>query len=205
MENVKNFLFNKFSVLLTLFIIHTSSTIPTNHTKDLLLNSEKQFLLVLDSTTELKNIIGTTNIDFNALPDELPLKEIKVTSKFGEYRSYPKKYKHKGVDLAGKKGTPIIAPAEGKIIFTGRMYGYGKTIIIQHDNNVVTVYAHLSEINTSIGLKINKGDIIGKLGSTGRSTGNHLHYEIRVNNIPIDPEKFTKLSKQISSWKSHTY
>ena len=205
MENVKNFLFNKFSVLLTLFIIHTSSTIPTNHTKDLLLNSEKQFLLVLDSTTELKNIIGITNIDFNALPDMLPLKEIKVTSKFGEYRSYPKKYKHKGVDLAGKKGTPITAPAEGKIIFTGRMYGYGKTIIIQHDNNVVTVYAHLSEINTSIGLEINKGDMIGKLGSTGRSTGNHLHYEIRVNNTPIDPEKFTKFSKQISSWKSHTY
>ena len=205
MENVKNFLFNKFSVLLTLFIIHTSSTIPTNHTKDLLLNSEKQFLLVLDSTTKLKNIIGITNIDFNALPDRLPLKEIKVTSKFGEYRSYPKKYRHKGVDLAGKKGMPITAPAEGEIIFAGRLYGYGKTIIIQHGNNIVTVYAHLNEINTSIGLKINKGDLIGKLGSTGRSTGNHLHYEIRVNNTPIDPEKFTKLSKQISPWKSHTY
>ena len=109
------------------------------------------------------------------------------------------------MDLAGKKGTPIIAPAEGEIIFAGRLYGYGKTIIIQHGNNIVTVYAHLNEINTSIGTEISKGDIIGKLGSTGRSTGNHLHYEIRVNNTPIDPEKFTKLSKQISSWKSHTY
>ena len=205
MEKIKSFLFNKFSVLLTLFIIHTNSTIPTNHNENLLLNSEKQFIVILNATTKLKNIIGTTTININTLPNILPVKNLKVTSKFGEKRYFPKKYNHKGMDLAGKKGTPIKATAEGKIIFAGWLYGYGKTVIIKHDNNIVTVYAHLNEINTSIGKTVSKQDVIGKLGSTGRSTGNHLHYEIRINNKPIDPEIFTELSKQVSSWKSHIY
>jgi murein DD-endopeptidase MepM/ murein hydrolase activator NlpD len=84
-------------------------------------------------------------------------------------------------------------------MFAGKMYGYGKIVIIKHDYNIVTVYAHLNEIHTYTGKNVDKGEKIGELGSTGRSTGNHLHYEIRIDNIPIDPVRFTKLTKELTS------
>jgi len=198
MENVKYFLFNKFSVLLISFILNTISTIPTNY--NLKLNREiTSFNSILHNTESIAALIGSRNIELKALPNILPLNSIKITSKFGESRKIPYAYRHKGVDFAGKKGTRINTTADGTIMFAGKMYGYGKIVIIKHDYNIVTVYAHLNEIHTYTGKNVDKGEKIGELGSTGRSTGNHLHYEIRINNIPINPVRFTKLTKELTS------
>lgn len=198
MENVKYFLFNKFSVLLISFILNTISTIPTNY--NLKLNREiTSFNSILHNMESLTTLIGSRNIELKALPNILPLNSIKITSKFGESRKTPYAYRHKGVDFAGKKGTRINTTANGTVMFAGKMYGYGKIVIIKHDYNIVTVYAHLNEIHTYTGKNVDKGEKIGELGSTGRSTGNHLHYEIRINNIPIDPVRFTKLTKELTS------
>jgi murein DD-endopeptidase MepM/ murein hydrolase activator NlpD len=94
---------------------------------------------------------------------------------------------HKGLDIANSSGTPITTSATGIVIFAGWHAGYGKKIIIYHSDAYSTVYAHLSRINVEVGDEVSKGEIIGYMGSTGRSTGSHLHYEVYVNGIPKDP------------------
>jgi murein DD-endopeptidase MepM/ murein hydrolase activator NlpD len=120
-----------------------------------------------------------------------------ITSVFG-YRSDPfdsenAEY-HPGIDFKGAKGDPVHVTADGEVIFTGRKGGYGNCIIVQHKNDFQTLYGHLSHINVSEGQEVNTGDIIGKVGSTGRSTGTHLHYEVRKNGKPINPVKFLTLN-----------
>lgn len=100
---------------------------------------------------------------------------------------------HKGIDLRGEVGEPIKSTADGKVEFAGVKGGYGNCVIIRHANNFKTLYGHLSEIDVKEGQKINSGDVIGKLGNTGRSTGPHLHYEIHKNNQRINPQEFLNL------------
>ncbi len=96
---------------------------------------------------------------------------------------------HKGIDISAPPGTQIKVAYSGTVSYTGFLKDYGNIILVEHGNNVVTVYAH-NEINlVKKSDKVNKGDVIARLGSTGRSTGPHLHFEIRVNNKPIDPAK----------------
>jgi murein DD-endopeptidase MepM/ murein hydrolase activator NlpD len=120
-----------------------------------------------------------------------------ITSMFG-YRSDPfdsenAEY-HPGIDFKGAKGDPVHVTADGKVVFTGRKGGYGNCIIIQHKNDFQTLYGHLSHINVEEGQSVSTGDVIGKVGSTGRSTGTHLHYEVRKNGKPINPVKFLTLN-----------
>lgn len=97
---------------------------------------------------------------------------------------------HYGLDVAASIGTPIYAPANGTIIFTGVRGGYGKLISIDHGYGVTTRYAHLSEFHVKPGQRVTRGDRIGSVGNTGRSTGPHLHYEVRVNNVPVNPRRY---------------
>ena len=97
---------------------------------------------------------------------------------------------HTGIDFRGDHGEPIHATAAGKVISAGWSGGYGKMVEIDHGNGFATRYGHLSEIDVAVGDKIRLGQVVGKLGSTGRSTGPHLHYETRVDGEAVDPQRF---------------
>ena len=115
-----------------------------------------------------------------------------VTSDFG-YRRSPFTFAadfHPGVDIAASWGTPVVAPADGVVTFSGYKSGYGKTVIIDHGFGVVTQYGHASELFAQEGEKIKRGAKIALVGSTGHSTGPHLHYEIHVDSVPVDPMKY---------------
>ncbi|WP_051350654.1 peptidoglycan DD-metalloendopeptidase family protein [Caloramator sp. ALD01] len=99
---------------------------------------------------------------------------------------------HQGVDLAGPTGTPIYAADTGKVVFAGWMGTYGKCIMIDHGNGYRTVYGHASKLYVSEGTRVTKGQLIAAVGSTGRSTGPHLHFEIRKNGVPQNPLKYIK-------------
>ena len=120
-----------------------------------------------------------------------------ITSGFG-YRANPFDSEsaelHPGVDFKGATGDPVRVTADGKVVFTGRKSGYGNCIIVQHKNDFQTLYGHLSRINVDDGQQVKTGDVIGKVGSTGRTTGPHLHYEVRKNGKPINPVKFLTLN-----------
>ena len=107
-----------------------------------------------------------------------------LTSGFG-LRS---KSKHDGIDIGAPKGTKIVASADGKVIFSGwGPTGYGKIVIIKHSKKYVTVYAHNSKNFAKEGQSIKKGEKIALVGSTGRASGPHIHFELRVNRIPVNP------------------
>ncbi len=100
---------------------------------------------------------------------------------------------HKGVDIAAPMGTDVYCAAQGKVIFAGQKNGYGNCVIIEHGNGLATLYGHLSKILVDANQQVKIGDVIAKVGNTGRSTGPHLHYEVRKNNTPVNPKLFLNL------------
>ncbi len=117
------------------------------------------------------------------------------TSEFGR-RSNPFGRKstetHEGIDISGYTGTPIKATADGLISYSGWKNGYGNVVIINHGNGYESFYGHNSKLKVTEGAQVKRGDVIALMGSTGRSTGPHCHFEIRLNGIPIDPLKLVK-------------
>lgn len=113
----------------------------------------------------------------------------RVTSPYG-YRIHPilhtKKF-HSGVDIAASTGTPIVAANEGTVIFSGNRGGYGKCVIIDHGGGIITLYGHCNELSVSSGQSVSRGSTIATVGSTGRSTGPHCHFEVRINGSTTDP------------------
>ena len=101
---------------------------------------------------------------------------------------------HPGIDFSGHRGDPVKCTASGRVVFAGKAGGYGNCIKIRHNNNIETWYGHLSKINVKEGQRVTVGDMIGKVGSTGRSTGPHLHYEIRKNGQPVNPKQYLSLN-----------
>ena len=97
---------------------------------------------------------------------------------------------HTGLDFRGEIGDPIHATAAGTVTAAGWTGGYGKMVEIDHGNGLSTRYGHLSQIDVNVGDKIRIGQVVGRLGSTGRSTGPHVHYETRIDGEPVDPQKF---------------
>ncbi|QDK36483.1 M23 family peptidase [Bdellovibrio sp. NC01] len=112
-----------------------------------------------------------------------------LTSRFG-YRTSPfsgKSVLHAGLDIAAAPGSPVYAPADGVVTFASYDEGYGKLVSIDHGYGVSTRFGHMSQIYVQVGQRINKWDVLGAVGNTGRSTGPHLHYEVRINGTPVDP------------------
>ncbi len=107
----------------------------------------------------------------------------RLSSRFGKRKGRP----HEGIDIAASKGTLVRAAESGKVIHSGRLGAYGRTVIVKHSGNYRTVYAHASKTLVSKGKFVDRGDKIAKVGSTGRSSGPHLHFEIRRREAPVDP------------------
>ncbi|MCL1889897.1 MAG: M23 family metallopeptidase [Desulfovibrionaceae bacterium] len=97
---------------------------------------------------------------------------------------------HKGVDIANRIGTPVRAPAQGVVTFVGWDGGYGNCIVINHGNSISSRYGHLSNSLVKVGQAVNRGDVIGSVGNSGRSTGPHLHYEVRVGGVCVNPLRY---------------
>lgn len=113
----------------------------------------------------------------------------RITSRFGANESI-RDHTHKGIDIAATRGTPILATAAGKVTFAGWSSGYGYLVKIDHGNGVETYYGHCSKLYVSAGDTVEAGEEIAAVGSTGNSTGNHLHFEIRLNGNQVNPESF---------------
>ena len=127
-----------------------------------------------------------------SVPSQMPVAATRVSSMFG-MREHPTlhRYKiHKGIDLAAPTGTPVYAPADG-VVSEAHWFGtYGNYIQIEHGNEIETRYGHLSGYAVAAGDHVYKGELIGYVGSTGRSTGPHLHYEVRIDGQAVDPMPF---------------
>ncbi len=140
---------------------------------------------------ELWNGLGKMS---RILPLGAPIREVRVTSNYGTrkdpFTGKPKQ--HRGIDFAGKIGTELMAVAPGRVISAGERVGYGLTVEIDHGLGFTTLYAHLSRATVARGDWVRPGTIVGLGGSSGRSTGPHLHYEIRYKGEPFDPSKFIK-------------
>ena len=127
--------------------------------------------------------------------------EVEFTSGFG-VRSDPflgRPAMHTGLDFRAATGDPVRVTANGKVVNAGWSGGYGRMVEVDHGNGLSTRYGHLSEINVKIGQQVKIGDIIGEVGSTGRSTGPHLHYETRIDGEAVDPQKFLRAGVRLSA------
>jgi hypothetical protein len=127
--------------------------------------------------------------------------EVEFTSGFG-VRSDPflgRPAMHTGLDFRASTGDPVRATANGKVVSSGWTGGYGRMVEVDHGNGLSTRYGHLSEINVRVGDLIKIGQVIGAVGSTGRSTGPHLHYETRIDGEAVDPQKFLRAGVRLSA------
>lgn len=117
----------------------------------------------------------------------------KITSKFGWRRRSRRSRRgrlHKGVDIAAPRGTPVVAPATGRVAFVGRKGGYGLTVVLEHGGALSTLFGHNSKTTVTEGQYVVRGQEISKVGNSGQSTGPHLHYEVRVQGVPVNPSRF---------------
>ena len=115
-----------------------------------------------------------------------------VTSGFG-YRRSPftgKRQFHAGLDISTRRGTPIRAPAAGVVTFAGWESGYGKMLVVNHGHGLVTRYGHMNAFKVKVGARVKRGQILGSVGNTGRSTGPHLHYEVLMAGVPTNPRYY---------------
>ncbi|MFO6446711.1 M23 family metallopeptidase [Erythrobacter sp. NE805] len=135
----------------------------------------------------------------DGIPQVVPASVENITSGFG-YRRDPingRGAMHAGIDFRGAIGSPIFAAADGRVTFAGRKSGYGQAIEITHGNGMLTRYAHLSRIGVKVGQQVAAGATIGGLGSTGRSTGPHLHFEVRINDRAVNPRPFLEAAPDV--------
>ena len=142
-----------------------------------------------------KNSTTADWIRANSAPNLWPV-EGQITASFGE-RIDPFNGEgafHSGVDISSVVGSPVIAPADGAVTFADFLGGYGRAIMIDHGHGITTRYGHLSSFAVTAGQYIHRGDTIGYVGSSGRSTGPHLHYEVRINDAPVNPYKYLRLT-----------
>jgi murein DD-endopeptidase MepM/ murein hydrolase activator NlpD len=161
-----------------------------NNTEGKKLNDGEVYSLYNDYLNHLMGTIAFTPMGYPRISS--------FTSFFG-YRSDPfdsaSAEFHPGIDFKGKRGDEVKCTASGKVVFAGWAGGYGNCIRIQHINDIQTVYGHLSKIKVKVGQEVNLGDEIGLVGSTGHSTGAHLHYEVRRHGKPVNPVNFLTLNK----------
>lgn len=138
--------------------------------------------------------INTYRIAMEKMPLAMPVKSsFRHTSGFG--RRWGRS--HEGIDMAAPIGTPVYATGDGVVVWAGRQGAYGNLIKIQHELGTETRFGHLSKIGVKVGQRVSQGDAIGAIGNTGRSTGPHLHYEVRVKGRAIDPMTFIKAAQNV--------
>jgi len=143
------------------------------------------------SQTELNNFLRKQKSLLACTPSIRPTQGW-VSSRFG-YRISPftnRREFHKGLDIATRIGTPVIAPADGLVVFEGRQGNYGKMMTINHGYNLKTRYGHLHKFRVNKGTHVKRGQIIGEVGNSGRCTGPHLHYEVLLNGVPVNPLRY---------------
>jgi murein DD-endopeptidase MepM/ murein hydrolase activator NlpD len=148
------------------------------------LNQKETFESLLNSLENQINVMAST-------PTINPTKGL-ITSTFG-FRKSPftgLRDFHYGLDIGAKIGTPVKATADGKVTFSSRQGSLGNLVIIDHGHGMLTRYGHLSKILINRGDFVKRGEIIGEVGNTGRSTGSHLHYEVHLNGVPVNPQKY---------------
>ncbi len=127
-----------------------------------------------------------------------------ITSPFG-YRKSPftgRREFHEGVDIAAPVGAPIRAPADGVVVFAGWNGGYGKMVVVDHGYGFFTRYGHCSKILVKVGERVRRGEIIAKVGNTGRSTAPHLHYEVRVGKVAVNPYYYLRLGRTLFAFRN---
>lgn len=129
-----------------------------------------------------------------SVPSRVPIQNMSLSSSYG-MRVHPitgKVARHNGIDIPAPHGTPIYATADGIVGRAQRLGGYGNYVEIEHGNAIQTRYGHMSSYIVRPGQQVKKGEIVGYVGSTGRSTGNHLHYEVRIEGAPVNPMPFCR-------------
>ena len=144
-----------------------------------------------ESLSEIEKLLQSKKVMLIHTPSVWPVLGW-VTSGFG-FRTNPftgLTQMHEGLDISNRLGTPVIAPADGIISDTGNDFAYGRTLTISHGFGMVSRFAHLNKILVRSGQKVKRGDKIGEVGMTGKTTGPHLHYEVRVNGIPANPMRY---------------
>ena len=141
-----------------------------------------------------------------SIPSRMPVEGVRFTSGFG-MREHPVlggQRQHKGIDLAAPVGTPIYAAADGLVSKAEWFSGYGLYVSLEHGGELQTRYGHMSRINVSAGQQVHKGDVIGFVGSTGRSTGPHLHYEVRIAGQAVNPIPYLQGEEMKSAFDSRS-
>jgi murein DD-endopeptidase MepM/ murein hydrolase activator NlpD len=135
----------------------------------------------------------------NLIPISKPMDDYYISSRFGmRIDPFTKKGRmHNGIDFVGPLNSPVLASADGVVKLVGVRGGFGNAIEISHSNNITTVYGHLKESLVKVGDVVKRGDKVGIQGSSGRSTGHHLHWEVKVNNKNVDPSKFIGIGEKI--------
>lgn len=156
---------------------------------------ERQMYIQINSFDLLRDLAGQQKDRLAHIPAIQPIsdKHLKQMASGYGYRIDPvygtSKF-HEGMDFASATGTPVYATGDAKVTTAGWHSGYGKVIVLDHGYHYTTRYAHLSEILVRPGQQVKRGDLIGKVGNTGKSTGSHLHYEVRYNDIPQNPVNY---------------
>ena len=168
-------------------ILSGSAQALPRHAEKLLHKSER----LQQNLGELLEYFHDAKQVLSSTPSIRPVQAI-ITSDFGRrFHPIDNRYMmHKGIDFGGRTGSEIVAPADGIVIYTGWRGGYGKTVVLDHGYGIQTHYAHLSKYRVKTGQNVSRGQTIAEMGSTGHSTGPHVHYEVRRFGHPIDPAKF---------------
>lgn len=155
------------------------------------LESKEYVAKLAKEAEKISNVLNPHLKNLSRTPSIWPVKGF-ITSGFGG-RADPidgSPSWHQGVDISAPFGTPVVATADGIVVSAGWKIGLGNSVVISHENNILTIYGHLSKIFVKVGQKVKRWQKIGLVGSTGRSTGNHCHYEIHINSVPVNPTKF---------------
>jgi murein DD-endopeptidase MepM/ murein hydrolase activator NlpD len=152
---------------------------------------ERKTVSVRTELSRLQEYYTTRSALLAATPAIMPVRGY-PSGPFG-YRDDPftgNREFHPGIDISAPYGKEVVAPADGLTVFAGRRFGYGKLVVLEHKFGISTRYGHLDRIVVKNGQKLKKGETIGYVGSTGRATGPHLHYEVRLNDQPLNPVRF---------------
>lgn len=166
-----------------------------NHTLQTADSYERKLLIQKESFNDVYEKIREKETQLASVPGIMPMlsTDVKRISDIFGMRFHPifhTRRMHYGIDYSASIGTPVYCPGDGVIDYVGYEAGYGKLIIMNHGYGIISIYGHLNEILVAQGQKVNRGVMIGKVGDTGSSTGPHLHYEIRVNNNPVNPAHY---------------